>query len=254
MSVPRCPCPEYSPAPRRAKPGQPRHPVPQFPHLQPESPELWEVAPVHLGCSGRVPGVGPLPLKRQLGVWQLLVGLCEGHRPLWLRSPPAQAVSAGPGVALAASPSDTQAGDSTCVNPWVVQAPPGREVRAGCAGDAGLGFRATSCCPAPAEDLADEGLWGTDSPKTGTRDRRPYRETSQRRRGLGGSDAPAQCTSRPSATPNSRPSSGVSPRRSPDTLLPPGGVSPRSGDASSSFSPRPSLIRTFVLLVYQSGA
>ncbi|KAM4883617.1 uncharacterized protein FYW23_013535 isoform 1-T1 [Sylvia borin] len=108
---------------------------------------------------------------------------------------------------------------------------------------AGLGFGPTTPGLAQAEDffLGHEGLRDTKSPNLGAerenhRERHPSSAGCQGRSGEprpGGGDAPTLSVSSISATPDSHPGCGVSPRQSPDTHLHPG--SPATGTTSTSF-------------------
>lgn len=130
----------------------------------------------------------------------------------------------------------------------------------------GSGFAPTTPGLAQAEDLGHEGLWDTKSPKMGAEreNRRERHRRSAGCRGCGGSrgreeamDAPTPRGSGISATPNSPPGSGVSPRQGPNTHLHPVGFLhgfPTNWSHFHLLFPSPLLIRICVSLVYQSGA
>lgn len=95
--------------------------------------------------------VRALSLKRQPGVWELLVGLCQGQGPLWLCSP-CQGSATGLGWPWGQHP------------PCPCRAHPTSKILPGASRtkltlSAGLGFGPTTPGLAQAEALGHEGLW-----------------------------------------------------------------------------------------------
>lgn len=251
---------------------QPKHPVPQFPHLHLMSPWLWMVAPRFLPvpcpmCTKKVPSVGLLPFKRH----QELDSLCLASAratSCWalLDTCHSCICRAGGGSAPPYCTWTGVAGDSTHItlgrsrlvlppepckaegdSPESAPSSTQGHSRAGHSCDAGLGFGATSPSPAPAEDVA-----GTRQGPLGHQREKPLRGTSQRSQMLGADHSTTQA-SKPGRTnpahfgalPNPHPGRGAEPPAvtSGRVGLSPK-LTPRPGDARSSFLPRWSLIRT----------